>query len=154
MSAGSASFTAYPDHAPIAWRLRYFEEDGQVLLTGDVEGAGSIAFLSDPADVLRELDAARQLVVDHLVETVGIPATVIAERQLLADILREIGADLPSPLAHRIRSTIAGDQPEPTGRSTVAALAERIAAGHQDNCPGPDCFCIVDRTPVTVGGGA
>ncbi len=125
MSAGSASFTAYPDHHPMRWRLKAFD-DGQVLVTADVKDAGSIAFLADPTDVLRELDAARRLVIDHLVETVGIPATVVAERQLLDDILREVGSDLPSPLSHRIRSTIAGDQPETTGRTTVAALADRM----------------------------
>lgn len=126
MSAGSASFIAYPDHAPIRWRLHTSVDTDEIGLYGEVKGAGTVGFLADPAHILRELDAARQLVIDHLVATVGIPADPTGE--LLADILREIGAELPSPLAHRIRSTIAGDQPTPTGRTTVAARTKRQVA--------------------------
>lgn len=130
MSAGSASFTAYPDHAPIQWRIWTSDDTDEIGLYGEVKGAGSLGFLAGPAHILRELDAARQLVIDHLVATVGIPADPTGE--LLGDILREIGTELPSPLAHRIRSTIAGDQPQPTRRTTASALADLgfpVAAG-------------------------
>lgn len=84
-----------------------------------------VGFIGDPAEILRELDVARQLVIDHLVATVEVPATMVVERKLLADTLHEGWDTLPSPITHRLKSVLAGDQPEPTGRTTVAALTER-----------------------------
>lgn len=123
--SGNFSATIYlgGNTDPVDWTT-HADDRGQIQVTAWVR-SGSLCLYGDPAAVLRELDAARQLVIDHLVDTVGIPATVIAERKLLDDILHEVGPDLPSPLAHRLRSTIAGDQPEPTGRTTAAALTER-----------------------------
>ena len=70
-NAGYSTITFYVDHEPIRWRLREAEDDGgQVQLYGHND-AGSLCLYADPADVLRELDAARQLVIDHLAETAG-----------------------------------------------------------------------------------
>lgn len=104
-------------------RLASMEDFGRVSVSLNIGPDARVAFVGDPAEVLRHLDAMRHLVIDHLVATVGIPADPTGE--LLGDILREIGTELPSPLAHRIRSTIAGDQPHPTGRTTATALAGR-----------------------------
>ena len=128
MSAIATRFTIHVNHAhhPIKVELRPTGTTDDVAVTFDIEqGDADVTFYGDPAQILRHLDTARQHVIDHLVATGGIPANPTAE--LLGDVLREVGPELPSPLAHRIRSTIAGDQPEPTGRTTVAALAERQA---------------------------
>lgn len=100
-------------------------DSGAVSLRIAVAVDHQIAFIGDPARIVTVLDAARQLVIDHLVATVGVPATMVVERKLLADTLHEGWDTLPSPITHRLKSVLAGDQPEPTGRTTVAALTER-----------------------------
>ncbi len=114
---------------PMDWHLSPCNEFVQIhgTLCPDASPASDarVGFIGDPAEILRELDVARQLVIDHLVATVGVPATMVVERKLLADTLHEGWDTLPSPITHRLKSVLAGDQPTPTGRTAAAALTER-----------------------------